>query len=87
MRDVSQLQRAMSGNVTSYAMDTKGVVSMVEEKLVPRWPTILATIVSVTYILWPWTIVQSLTAANFPSAQRGGTRGTLMVEGQQPTLH
>ena len=46
----SQLQCAMQGNVTSYAMDTKGVASMVEGKLLPQWPNILTSLISVTYI-------------------------------------
>ena len=50
VHDPSQLQRAMRGNVTSYAMDTKGVASMVEGKLLPQRPNILASLISVTYI-------------------------------------
>jgi len=49
----------MRGNVTSYAMDSKGVASMVEGRLVPQHPRVLASLISVTYIgpgelLKPW---------------------------------
>jgi len=50
IRDLSQLQRAMCGNVTLYAMDSKGVASMVEGRLVPQHPRVLASLISVTYI-------------------------------------
>jgi len=50
VHDLSQLQRAMCGNVTSYAMDTKGVASMVDGRLVPQHPRVLASLISVTYI-------------------------------------
>ena len=38
IRDLSLLQRAMRGNVTSYAMDTKGVADMVEGRMLPQHP-------------------------------------------------
>ena len=50
IRDLSLLQRAMHGNVTSYVMDTKGVANMVEGKMLPQHPRVLASLISVTYI-------------------------------------
>lgn len=50
VRDVSSLQRAMRGHVSSYELDSQGIMSMVEGKLMPRPPVILATLISVTFI-------------------------------------
>jgi len=50
IRDLSTLQRAMRGNVTSYAMDTTGVADMVEGRMLPRHPRLLASLISVTYV-------------------------------------
>jgi len=50
VRDVSGLQRAMRGNVSSYELDMQGIASMVEGKLMPRPPALLASLISVTFI-------------------------------------
>ncbi|OCH87122.1 hypothetical protein OBBRIDRAFT_837649 [Obba rivulosa] len=49
-RDPSTLQRAMRGNVSTYELNIEGVASMVQGKLMPRPPAILASIISVTFI-------------------------------------
>ncbi|KAG1865004.1 hypothetical protein DFJ58DRAFT_838742 [Suillus subalutaceus] len=50
VRDASTLQRGMWGNVSTYDMPLKGVALMLEGKLLPRTPAILASIISVTFI-------------------------------------
>jgi hypothetical protein len=49
-RNVSGLQRAMRGNVSTYELNAEGIASMVEGKLMPRPPAILASLISVTFI-------------------------------------
>jgi hypothetical protein len=49
-RDTSTLQRAMRGTVSSYQMNTDAVASMIRGDLMPRPPSILASLVSITYI-------------------------------------
>ncbi|KAI5985260.1 hypothetical protein EDD15DRAFT_2176074 [Pisolithus albus] len=49
-RDVTTLQRAMRGNVTSYELDMEGISSMIEGKLMPRPPVILASLIAVSFI-------------------------------------
>ncbi|KAG1836484.1 hypothetical protein F4604DRAFT_1518694, partial [Suillus subluteus] len=62
VRDASMLQRGMRGNISTYNMPLEGVASMLEGKLLPRTPAILASIISVTFIglgelpcHWMWT--------------------------------
>lgn len=50
VRDASACQRAMRGNVSTYALDMKGIASMIEGSLMPRPPAILASLISVTFI-------------------------------------
>ncbi|KAI5997900.1 hypothetical protein EDD15DRAFT_2109092, partial [Pisolithus albus] len=50
VRDVSACQRAMRGNVSTYALDMKGIASMIEGSLMPRPPAILASLISITFI-------------------------------------
>jgi len=49
-RNISRLQRAMRGNVSTYELNAEGIASMVEGKLMPRPPAILASLISVTFI-------------------------------------
>lgn len=44
------LQRAMRGTVSTFEMDTKGVVSMLEGNLMPRQLSVLASLISVTFV-------------------------------------
>jgi hypothetical protein len=48
--DVSTLQRGMRGNVSSYELNVDGMASMVQGKLMPRPPAILASVIAVTFI-------------------------------------
>ena len=48
--DPSTLQRGMRGTVCTYDLDMEGVASMVSGNLMPRPPTILASLISVTFI-------------------------------------
>ena len=50
VRSVDQLQSAMRGNVSSYELNGSAVADMVEGRLMPRAPTILASLISVTFI-------------------------------------
>jgi hypothetical protein len=50
VQDVSGLQRAMRGNVSLYELDMQGIMSMIEGKLMPRPPVILASLISVTFV-------------------------------------
>jgi hypothetical protein len=50
MPDQSSLQRAMRGTVSTYEMKTTGVADMVEGRLMPRPPAILASLISITFI-------------------------------------
>jgi hypothetical protein len=49
-RDGSMLHRAMRGNVSSYDLPVDGIASMLDGRLMPRSPTILASLISVTFI-------------------------------------
>ena len=49
-RNISGLQCAMQGNVTTYELDGEGVASMVQGKLMPCPPAILASLILVTFI-------------------------------------
>ncbi len=44
------LQRGMRGTVSTYELDTQGVVNMAEGGLMPRLPAVLAKVISVTFI-------------------------------------
>lgn len=44
------LQRAMRGNISSYELSADGIASMLEGRLMPRPPAILASVISVTFI-------------------------------------
>ncbi|GJE99317.1 hypothetical protein PsYK624_155710 [Phanerochaete sordida] len=46
----NSLQRAMRGNVSTYALDQAGVASMVEGRLMPRPINILSSIIAITFI-------------------------------------
>ena len=50
IREVSTLQRAMRGNVCSYELNMDAIASMVQGKLMPRPPAILASLITVTFI-------------------------------------
>lgn len=50
VRSVDQLQRAMRGNMSSYELNGTAVADMVEGRLMPRAPTILASLISFTFI-------------------------------------
>ncbi|RDX55291.1 hypothetical protein OH76DRAFT_1452358 [Lentinus brumalis] len=47
---ISTLQRGMRGTVSTYELDTQGVVNMAEGGLMPRLPAVLAKVISVTFI-------------------------------------
>ena len=49
-RNMATLQRAMRGNVTTYELNLEAISSMVDGKLMPRPPAILASLISVTFI-------------------------------------
>ncbi len=49
-RDMSDLQHGMRGTVSTYELDMKGIQSMLEGKLMPRKPSVLASVISVTYV-------------------------------------
>jgi len=44
------LQRAMRGNVSTYELNMDAIASMLEGKLMPRPPSILASLISVTFV-------------------------------------
>lgn len=48
--DPNKLQRAMGGTVTTFNLDLSGTVSMLEGNLMPRPPSLLASLISVTFI-------------------------------------
>ncbi|KIJ13524.1 hypothetical protein PAXINDRAFT_13640 [Paxillus involutus ATCC 200175] len=48
--DTSMLQRAMRRNVSTYDLNMEGITSMVEGRLMPRPPALLASLISVTFI-------------------------------------
>lgn len=47
---MDQLQSGMRGNVVSYEQDMAGIASMIEGQLMPRPVSLLASILSITYI-------------------------------------
>lgn len=49
-RDPETLQRGMVGNVTTYAMNSGDIVRMLEGKLMPRPPELLASVIAVSFI-------------------------------------
>ena len=50
VRNVSMLQRAMRDNVCSYEPNIDAIASMVQGKLMPRPPAILASLIMITFI-------------------------------------
>ncbi len=46
----ASLQRAMRGTVSTYELDTQGIANMVDGKLLPRPPSVLASVISVTFV-------------------------------------
>ncbi|RDX42771.1 hypothetical protein OH76DRAFT_1362182 [Lentinus brumalis] len=44
------LQRGMRGTVSTYELDTQGVSDMIDGALMPRLPSVLATVISVTFV-------------------------------------
>ena len=48
--DPSNLQKGMRGTVSTFALDMDGITSMLEGNLMPRPPSLLASIISLTYI-------------------------------------
>lgn len=44
------MQRGMRGNVSTYELNVKAMTKMVEGKLMPRPPTVLASLITITYI-------------------------------------
>ena len=44
------LQRAMQGNVSTYQMNMDAIASMVEGKMMPRLPSILASLITITFV-------------------------------------
>ena len=51
VHDVSMPQRAMCGNVCSYESNIDTIASMVQGKLMPCSPTILASLITITFIV------------------------------------
>ncbi|THH14530.1 hypothetical protein EW146_g5811 [Bondarzewia mesenterica] len=49
-RDFASLQRGMRGTVSTYEQDFKGVAEMTEGRMMPRPPSVLALVMSVTFI-------------------------------------
>ena len=50
VRQASGLQNAIRGNVSTYDMSMDGITGMIQGNLMPRWPTILASLITVTFI-------------------------------------
>ncbi|KAF8516497.1 hypothetical protein JB92DRAFT_2829301 [Gautieria morchelliformis] len=48
--DPDALQRGMAGNVTTYAINTPQVSEMLQGKLLPRCPDVLASVIAVAFI-------------------------------------
>jgi hypothetical protein len=48
--DPLKLQKGMRGTVSSFAFDMDGIISMLRGNLMPRPPSLLASIISLTYI-------------------------------------
>lgn len=44
------MQRGMRGNVSTYKLSVEAMVAMVEGKLMPRPPTILSSLIAITYV-------------------------------------
>ena len=51
LRNVSMPQRAMCGNVCSYEANIDTIASMVQGKLMPCQPTILVSLITITFIV------------------------------------
>ena len=49
-RPMDGLQRGMRGNVTTYELNADAVAAMVEGQLMPRPPTVLSSLIAITYI-------------------------------------
>lgn len=49
-RDLSSLQNAMRGNVTTFDQNMADIAGMVEGDLMPRRPTILASLITITFV-------------------------------------
>ena len=47
---LSNLQRAMRGNVSTYQMNMDAIASMIEGKMMPRPPSILASLITITFV-------------------------------------
>ncbi|KAI5997166.1 hypothetical protein EDD15DRAFT_2364662 [Pisolithus albus] len=50
IRDISSMQNAMRGNVSTYDHNMDAIIDMVDGNLMPRPPTILASLISITFI-------------------------------------
>lgn len=48
--DTATLQCAMRGNVSTYELNMDGIASMIKGNMMPRPPTVLASVISVTFI-------------------------------------
>ncbi|KAJ8516236.1 hypothetical protein ONZ45_g6447 [Pleurotus djamor] len=48
--DSASLQRAMRGTVSSYDLNMEDITSMLDGKLMPRLPSVLASVITVTYV-------------------------------------
>ena len=48
--DPSTLQRAMRGTISTYELNTKAVADMIEGRLMPRPASILASLISITFL-------------------------------------
>ena len=48
--DLSNLQRAMRGNVSTYQMNMDAIASMIKGKMMPRPPSILASLITITFV-------------------------------------
>ena len=47
---LSNLQRAMRGNISTYQMNMDAIASMIEGKMMPRPPSILASLITITFV-------------------------------------
>ena len=47
---LSNLQQAMRGNVSTYQMNMDAIASMIEGKMMPRPPSILASLITITFV-------------------------------------
>jgi hypothetical protein len=48
--NADQLQRGMHGTVSTYDLDIDGIASMIEGRLMPQSPAVLASVISVTFM-------------------------------------